>query len=80
MLHILGKTYGQRPSSFIGIDNNYLAYQFDTACLLVGLRRESEAVQSVNNNEQPIEEFTQTFTPTMVLPAGKTFEEFWKEL
>ena len=36
-LHLLAKTYGQRPSAIAGIDDEWAAYQFDVAVLLESL-------------------------------------------
>jgi hypothetical protein len=82
MLHVMGKTYGVRPSEIIDIDDKYIAYQFDTACLMIGLERESEAIKEATNNSNntSIDEFAQTMQPTVILPKDKSFEEFWKEL
>ncbi len=35
-LHNLAATYGQRPSDYLEVDDNWLAYQIDLACLTVG--------------------------------------------
>jgi len=32
----LGKRYGQRPSSFLGVDDEWAAYQLDVAALTLG--------------------------------------------
>jgi len=33
MLHLMGQKYGQRPSSILGVDDEWAAYQFDRACM-----------------------------------------------
>lgn len=35
-LHNLAEAYGHRPSQIIGIPDEWAAYQFDSACLVVG--------------------------------------------
>jgi hypothetical protein len=40
-LHQLSKTYGQRPSSLLSIDDDWIAFQFDTAILSFGLEVEA---------------------------------------
>lgn len=42
-LHYLAKTYGRRPSDYLGAVNNWTAYQFDSAVLTAGLAHEVEA-------------------------------------
>lgn len=37
LLHLMAKTYSQRPSAFVGIDDEWAAYQFDAAVLLESL-------------------------------------------
>ncbi len=37
LLHLMAKTYSQRPSAFVGIDDEWAAYQFDAAVLMESL-------------------------------------------
>ncbi len=37
LLHLMAKTYSQRPSAFVGIDDEWAAYQFDAAVLFESL-------------------------------------------
>jgi hypothetical protein len=39
-LHNLGRLYGQRPSTFLGLDDAWLAYQVDVAAAQASLRME----------------------------------------
>lgn len=38
-LHLMATTYNRRPSEIIGIRDEWAAYQFDAAVMLVGLER-----------------------------------------
>ena len=37
LLHLMAKTYSQRPSTLAGISDEWAAYQFDAAVLLESL-------------------------------------------
>ena len=41
LLHSLGKTYGQRPSEILGIEDEWAAYQLDVCALTVGCEVEA---------------------------------------
>ena len=43
ILHFLGKTYGRRPSSLIGLTDELAALNFDACVLRVGAAAEAEA-------------------------------------
>ena len=37
LLHLMARTYSQRPSAIVGIDDEWAAYQFDAAVLIESL-------------------------------------------
>ena len=41
-LYLQGKTFGKRPSEILGIDDEWLAYEFDTCCYRLGVFVENE--------------------------------------
>lgn len=43
MLDAIGRRYGQRPSGVLGIEDAWLAFQFDYHCLDAGLAAEAQA-------------------------------------
>lgn len=45
----MGEAYGTRPSSIIGIKNDWVAFQFDEACLVVGREYEKEMMEERNH-------------------------------
>jgi len=44
MLHYLGTAYHQRPSSLLGIRDEWAAYQLDVVTLVVGKEAEAQAM------------------------------------
>jgi hypothetical protein len=46
LLHCLGKTYGGRPSAFVGVEDGWAAYQLDLAALVVGGEVEGRIAQA----------------------------------
>ena len=42
-LYRVSKTFGQRPSSIIGVRGKWEAYQFDVSVMMTGLEMELEA-------------------------------------
>lgn len=48
-MHFLGSTYGRRPSEFLGIDDEWAAYQLDMVTLIVG--KETEALMWQNTKQ-----------------------------
>ena len=45
-LYNLGTAYGRRPSEIVGIDDEWAAYQFDAACLVVGRKVENALAEN----------------------------------
>jgi hypothetical protein len=37
MLYLLAKTFGGRPSAYVGVGDQWAAYQFDMAVMFAGL-------------------------------------------
>jgi len=52
-LHYLAKTYGRRPSEYLGITNSWTAYQLDSAVLTAGLDHEAESLCGKSNERKP---------------------------
>ncbi len=41
----MAKTYGTRPSSFVGVSDAWTGYQFDAACMTLGVWTESKLAE-----------------------------------
>ena len=74
-LHVTAKTYGQRPSSLVDIEDSWLALQFDQAVALVGITIENAAQEQTNTgtDKQPKYEnkysMAQLLDPDFRLPS-----------
>lgn len=44
-LYNLGTAFAQRPSSILGIEEEWTAYQFDVMCLLIGREIEQDVAK-----------------------------------
>ena len=51
-LHYLAKTYGRRPSEYLGVINSWTAYQLDSAVLMAGLDHEAESLNGERNEHK----------------------------
>lgn len=64
-LHLLATEYHSRPSSIVGIDDHWAAYQFDMACLQLaryvdhelGRKRSLQSILSESDNATKPKEY-----------------------
>jgi len=74
LIHRLATTYGQRPSSIIGIKNEWEALEWDMAIMMCGLQQEKLTMDEAakNNVDRPPDE-TSNYVPANLhgVPAMK---------
>ena len=52
-LHLMATTYQRRPSEIVGIRDEWAAYQFDAAVMVVGLEAQSKGGRRRSSGSLP---------------------------
>jgi hypothetical protein len=53
ILHFVAAAYGQRPSTILGITDEWAAYNLDAAVLVIGRRAEARALEKGSGPRKP---------------------------